>query len=293
MNPTTALRDALTDLLESCTTSNGSVCVPDRGTRDRAREALASPPVQPPNSPEYNAHGEPLTLEQQLEGEREHVRGYVEALNHERWREYFYDKPTTPGGWRCIVYNEIGVLQEELRKAREAIPPPVQPGRVAYVPLEEHELISENDVLFTPTKELVAAHSIGTRWSSKTWEKRIFRPITIPAETRQAPSGWIELSERKPTDSDRNKHGCVLYLCKTGQMVTSQIHATSDTHWQPLPPHPGAEPTPPVPAAQDSRADFHAAFPDLPQARHSSGDYENDRTQQRWIGWQARAGGAV
>ena len=44
--------------------------------------------------------------EQELAGEREHVRNYVAKLNRPLWEE-FHAKGTTDGGWRCLVYNEI------------------------------------------------------------------------------------------------------------------------------------------------------------------------------------------
>jgi hypothetical protein len=51
-------------------------------------------------------------LEKELEGEREHVRNYVAELDR-KTREEFYNKNTSPIGWRCLVYNCISILKQK------------------------------------------------------------------------------------------------------------------------------------------------------------------------------------
>lgn len=111
------------------------------------------------SSPEYEANAAALIvaererysaeLRRELEGEREHVRGYVAELNRPLWEE-FYAKGSPPAGWRCLVYNAISetkqrlaatiVERDQLRRELEASKANTDSQqRTAIVEMEKHE----------------------------------------------------------------------------------------------------------------------------------------------------------
>ncbi len=51
-------------------------------------------------------------LKAELEGEREHVQGYLAEIDNSAWETY-YKGEHTPAGFRCQVYNSIHKLKRE------------------------------------------------------------------------------------------------------------------------------------------------------------------------------------